>query len=181
MDKKKKTTATGLIPHETIESKILLIRGKKVILDRDLAELYGVDTRNLNKAVNRNMARFPDDFMFQLNNDEFENLMFHFGTSRWGGTRKLPRVFTEHGILMLSSVLRSMRATQVNIAIMRVFVKLKEMIITHKDLMYKLAELERKIEKHDEEIQTIFEAIRKLMETPEVKPKVIQGFNPRKD
>ena len=146
------------------------------MLDRDLAGLYGVTTGNLNKAVNRNIDRFPDDFMFQLNENEFENLIFHSGTSRWGGTRKMPRVFTEHGILMLSSVLRSERAIHVNIAIMRVFVKLKEMVITHKDLMLKLAELERKIEKHDEDICSIFEAIRQLIASPPQKPRRIKGF-----
>ena len=104
-------------------------------------------------------------------------MKFQFGTSSWGGTRKLPRVFTEHGILMLSSVLNSNRATQANIAIMRVFVKLKEMVNTHKDLMRKLAELERKIEKHDEEICSIFDAIRQLMKPPSEKPKRRIGFN----
>jgi hypothetical protein len=174
--KKKSSGQAGLVPPESIESKILLIRGKKVMLDKDLAELYGVATRNLNKAVNRNLERFPDDFMFQLNGDEFENLMFHFGTSSWGGTRKFPRVFTEHGILMLSSVLKSKRAIQVNIAIMRVFVKFKEMISTHKELIHKLAELERKIERHDGDITSIFEAIRQLMAPPPEKPKRRIGF-----
>jgi len=176
MGKKKGSREAALMPQERIESKILLIRGRKVMLDRELAELYGVQTRDLNKAVNRNLDRFPDDFMFQLNDDEFENLMFHFGTSSWGGTRKMPRVFTEHGILMLSSILRSKRAIYVNIAIMRVFVKLKEMIITHKDLMLKLSELERKIERHDEDICTIFEAIRQLMDPPPQKPRRVKGF-----
>ena len=177
MVKKKKSATVGLVPQETIESKILLIRGKKVMLDKDLAMLYGVTTRDLNKAVNRNMDRFPGDFTFLLTRKEVMNLMFHFGTSSWGGTRKLPRVFTEHGILMLSSVLKSKRAIQVNIAIMRVFVKLKEMVITHKDLMYKLAEMERKIERHDEDICSIFEAIRQLMEPPPEKPKRRIGFH----
>ena len=154
-----------------------MIRGKKVLLDRDLAELYEVETRQLTRQVRRNIERFPDDFMFVLTRKELMNLKCQFGTSSWGGTRKLPRVFTEHGILMLSSVLKSKRATQVNIAIMRVFVKLKEMIGTHKDFMYKLAELERKIEKHDEEICSIFEAIRQLMEPPPEKPKRQIGFN----
>ena len=174
---KKKSAGTGLIPQEAIESKILMVRGKKVMLDRDLAELYGVATSNLNKAVNRNMERFPDDFMFQLDNDEFENLMFHFGTSSWGGTRKLPRVFTEHGILMLSSVLRSKRAIRVNIAIMRAFVRLRELVSANKELAMRLDQLEAKIEKHDEEICTIFEAIRQLMEPPPEKPKRRIGFH----
>ena len=134
-----------IIPQEIIEQKILLIRGYKVILDRDLALLYEVETRNLNKAVSRNIDRFPEDFMISLTNEEFKNLKFHFGTSSWGGIRKPPKAFTEQGIAMLSSVLRSKKAIHVNIAIMRVFVKLKEMLSTHKELAYKLNELERKI------------------------------------
>jgi len=155
-----------VVPREVIERKILLIRGKRVMLDKDLAKLYGVTTSNLNKAVDRNLDRFPDDFMFRLGNEEFKNLIFHFGTSSWGGTRKLPRAFTEQGVAMLSSVLRSKRAVLVNIAIMRTFVKLREILSTHKELAQKLTQLERKIEKHDEEIKTIFDAIRQLMSAP---------------
>ena len=114
------------IPVEQIERLILLIRGEKVILDKDLAGLYGVSTRNLNKAVSRNLDRFPEDFMIQLDYQEARNLKFQFGTSSWGGTRKLPRAFTEQGVAMLSSVLRSKRAVQVNITIIRAFVKLRE-------------------------------------------------------
>ncbi|MDD5421906.1 MAG: ORF6N domain-containing protein [Candidatus Omnitrophica bacterium] len=165
-----------MVPHEVIESKIMLIRGQKVMLDRDLARLYRVGTRDLNKAVVRNVDRFPRDFMFQLTRMEFENLMFHFGTSSWGGTRKMPRAFTEQGVAMLSSVLRSGRAIQVNVAIMRAFVKLKTIISTHKGLAYRLKELERKIEKHDGEIRSIFEAIRQLMAPPAEKPKRRIGF-----
>jgi hypothetical protein len=106
---------SNIVPQEIIETKIFLIRGKKVMLDRDLAQLYGVTTSNLNKAVRRNIERFPEDFMFQLSKEEFENLIFHFGTSSWGGTRKLPFAFTENGVAMLSSVLNSKRAVQVNI------------------------------------------------------------------
>lgn len=149
-----------LIPQEVIESKIYLIRGRKIMLDRDLAKLYGVMTFNLNKAVNRNLDRFPEDFMFQLSKREAKNLIFQFGISSWGGVRKLPYVFTEQGVAMLSSVLRSKRAIQVNIAIMRTFVKLKVILSTHKELSRKLNELERKIEKHDVDIQSVFEAIR---------------------
>ena len=161
----------ALVPIETIEQKILLIRGQKVLLDRDLAELYGVSTRDLNKAVSRNLTRFPDDFMIQLSKNEFENLKFRFGTSSWGGTRKLPKAFTEQGIAMLSSILNSERAIQVNIAIIRVFVKLREILSSHKELAQKLSQLERKIENHDEEIKVIFDAIRKLMVQPEPEPK----------
>lgn len=148
------------------------------MLDRDLANLYGVTTGNLNKAVIRNIDRFPEDFMFQLTRGEFDNLIFHFGRSSWGGTRKPPRVFTEHGILMLSSVLKSKRAAQVNIQIMRTFVKLRQILATHKELATKLAELEHKIEKHDAEIKAIFDAIRQLMAPSAEKPKRRIGFHP---
>ncbi|MFC1739560.1 ORF6N domain-containing protein [Planctomycetota bacterium] len=115
----------SIIPAERIKECIFLIRTQKVMLDKDLAALYGVQTRNLNKAVPRNLDRFPADFMFQLTKEEFENLKFHFGTSRWGGTRKLPSAFTEQGVAMLSSVLRSKRAVEVNIAIMAYIRKAK--------------------------------------------------------
>ncbi|MBI1805266.1 MAG: ORF6N domain-containing protein [Ignavibacteria bacterium] len=172
-----------LIPAEVIEKKIFFLRGQKVMLDRDLAELYGVLTRNLNKAVQRNLDRFPEDFMFQLSAEEFENLMFHFGTSsgakrhgaigaQWGGTRKLPYAFTDQGVAMLSSVLRSKRAGQVNIEIMRAFVKLRELLATNKDLARKLDGLEKK---YDSQFRIVFEAIRKLMLPPE-KPKRQIGF-----
>ena len=165
-----------------IENKILLIRGQKVMLDRDLAMLYNVATRDLNKAVSRNINRFPPDFMFQLTKDEYDNLKFQFGTSslhnnkpNWGGTRKLPYAFTEQGVAMLSSVLRSDRAVQVNILIMRAFVKLREILSTHKELAQKLKELELKMETHDEQIAAIFEAINKLLQPPkEIKRKI--GF-----
>ena len=158
MDKKKKTAVTGLIPQETIESKILSIRGKKVMLDRDLATLYGITTGNLNKAVSRNLSRFPEDFMFRLTREEFNSLLFQFGIAKRGGTRNLPRVFTEHGILMLSSVLNSERAIQVNITIMRIFVKLKQLMPAHKNLLYKMKEMEKKIKQNTEDISTIFDA-----------------------
>ena len=167
-----------LIVREGIENKILLIRGCRVIMDKDLAMLYGVDTRDLNKAVNRNLDRFPDDFMFQLKYGEFKNLMFHFGTSSWGGTRKLPRAFTEQGVAMLSSVLRSKKAIRVNIAIMRAFVRIKSILATHKELAGKLKELEEKFDKHDKDILVIFEAIRQLMTPPPSKNRVITGFKP---
>jgi len=166
----------NIVSVEIISTKILEIRGKKVMLDRDLAKLYGVGTRNLNKAVKRNLERFPDDFMFQLTKQEFENLMFQFGTSSWGGTRKLPCVFTEQGVAMLSSVLNSKRAIKVNIQIMRAFVKLKELLLTHKDLAIKLEALEEKYADHDGKIRKIFEAIRQLMIPPE-EPKRRIGFH----
>ena len=167
-----------LIPVEAIEQKILFVRGHRVMLDRDLAALYGVGTRDLNKAVSRNLERFPDDFMFQLEKKEFENLMFQFGTSSWGGTRKTPYVFTEHGILMLSSVLRSQRAIDVNIQIMRAFVKLRQLLNTHIELARKLEELEKK---YDAQFKSVFDAIKMLMSEPEdpgTGLKKIPGFKP---
>jgi len=158
MSKRKKTTVTGLIPQETIKSKILPIRGKKVMLDKDLAILYGITTGNLNKAVSRNLSRFPEDFMFRLTREELNSLLFQFGIAKRGGTRNLPRVFTEHGILMLSSVLNSERAIQVNITIMRIFVKLKQLMPAHKNLLYKMKEMEKKIKQNTEDISTIFDA-----------------------
>ena len=163
---------------EVIATKIFEIRGKKVMLDRDLAELYGVGTRDINKAVKRNIERFPEDFMYQLTNEEVRNLMFQFRTSSWGGIRKLPYVFTEQGVAMLSSVLRSRRAIRVNILIMRAFVKLKELLLTHKDLAVKIEALEKKYAEHDETIKGIFEAIKQLLEPP-VKVKRI-GFHVEK-
>ena len=142
------------------------------MLDRDLAGLYGVATGNLNKAVSRNIERFPEDFMFQLTKEEFKNLIFHFGTSSWGGTRKLPRAFTEQGVAMLSSVLKSKRAIQVNIQIMRAFIKLKEMLSTHKDLKQKIEEMEKR---YDYQFKIVFDAIKQLLEPP-TKPKGKIGF-----
>ena len=165
----------ALVLQEAIESKIYLIRGQKVMLDVDLAELYGVGTKNLNRQVKHNIDRFPEDFMFQLTKDEYKILKCNFCTSSWGGSRKLPRAFTEHGILMLSSVLRSKRAVHVNIQIMRAFVKLRHILSTHKELVHKLNQLEQKVEKHDAEIKSIFDAIRQLMEPPKKSTKKI-GF-----
>jgi hypothetical protein len=143
-----------------------------VLLDKDLARLYGVSTSVLNKALTRNIDHFPPDFMFQLTKEEFSDLKFHFGTSSWGGTRKLPRAFTEQGVSMLSSVLKSKRAVQVNIEIMRTFVKLRQMLVTHKDLERKLAVLETK---YDKQFKVVFDAIRALMKEEE-KPKKKIGF-----
>ena len=166
----------ALIPVEIIEKKILLIRGEKVMLDSELAELYGVEVKHLKRQVRRNISRFPEDFMFQLLKEEYESLRRHFGTLKRGEHSKyLPYVFTEQGVAMLSSVLNSERAVQVNIAIMRVFVKIREILSTHKELAHKLADLERKIERHDGEIKAVFDAIRQLMIPPEPKRKKI-GF-----
>jgi hypothetical protein len=163
------------IPVERIEKAILLVRGQKVILDRDLAQLYGVATKVLKQAVRRNTKRFPQDFMFELTKDEFENWRSQFVTSNRDkmGLRYRPMAFTEKGVAMLSSVLNSERAIEVNIAIMRVFVRLREMMATHKELAFKLIELEERLEGHDEQIQNIFEAIRQLMTPPEPTKKKI--------
>ena len=152
------------IPKEIIEQKIFLLRGHEVIFDKDLAALYGVGTRDLNKAVTRNLDHFPGDFMFQLSPREFKNLMFQFGTSSWGGTRKRPRAFTEQGVAMLSSVLKSKRAVQVNIEIMRTFVRLRKWLASHEALARKLATLEQK---YDAQFKAVFDAIRELMTPPE--------------
>jgi hypothetical protein len=164
-----------LIGDEVVVSKIRLIRNQKVILDKDLAELYNVTTGNLNKAVKRNIVRFPDDFMFQLTDKEFENLIFQNGTSSWGGTRKMPYAFTEQGVAMLSSVLNSERAVLVNIHIIRVFTRMRELLSTHKDVLLKLEHLEKAVVKHDNEIGLIFEHLRELLDSStEPRPEI--GF-----
>ena len=173
-----KKSKTSLIPQETIEGKILLIRGKKVMLDRDLATLYGVQTKVLKQAVRRNTKRFPDDFMFELTTKEFENWRSQFVTSKSDkmGLRYNPMAFTEQGVSMLSSVLNSERAIQVNIQIMRTFTKLREMILTHKELKQKIEAMERK---YDYQFKIVFDAIKKLLEQPE-KPKGRIGFRKEK-
>ncbi len=168
----------SLVPAERIESLILLIRGEKVMLDRDLADLYGVTTAALNQAVRRNRSRFPEDFMFQLSKEEFASWMSQIVISNPGlkmGARKQPYVFTEQGVAMLSSVLRSTRAVQVNILIMRAFVKLRQLLATHADLARKLDALERK---YDAQFKVIFDVIRELMKPPAPKRRPV-GF--RKD
>ncbi len=165
-----------ILPPALIENKIFLIRGEKVLLDAELASLYGVTTSNLNKAVKRNIERFPADFMFKLSKDEYKSLRFQFGILKKGQHSKyLPFAFTEQGVAMLSSVLKSKRAVQVNIQIMRTFVKLREMISSHKELEKRLAALEKKFESHDKSIVTIFEAIRELMLPPKKETRKI-GF-----
>jgi hypothetical protein len=150
------------------------------MLDSDLAGLYQVETKNLNKAVKRNLERFPEDFMWQLTNEEVDSLRLQIGTSNVGrgGRRYLPYVFTEQGVAMLSSVLKSKRAVQVNILIMRAFVKLREVMATHKELAHKIEALERKYQTHDKELQVVFEAIKKLLEPPPIPPKRPIGFKP---
>lgn len=162
-----------LILAERIESRIFLIRKEKVMLDEDLADLYKVETKALNRAVKRNLDRFPEDFMFQLTAKEFADLRSQFGTSRWGGRRYPPYAFTEQGVAMLSSVLRSRRAVLVNIEIMRAFVRLRQMLATHADLTRKLNALEKK---YDSQFRVVFDAIRELMAPPEPKKKRPIGF-----
>ena len=155
-------TASALIPAERIEKAIYLIRGEKVMLDRDLADLYEVETKALNRAVKRNLSRFPADFMFQLSAEEATGLRYQIGTSKKGrgGRRYLPYVFTEQGVAMLSSVLRSDRAVLVNIEIMRAFVRLRQMLASNAELSQRLDELESQ---YDRQFKVVFDAIRKLM------------------
>ena len=160
------------VPVQLIERRIYMIRGHKVMLDSDLADLYQVETFRLNEGVKRNTKRFPEDFMFQLTEDEFKSLTSQNAMSKGrGGRRTAPYAFTEQGVSMLSSVLNSERAVQVNIAIMRAFVKLREVMATHKDLAHKIEALERKYSQHDQELQVVFKAIKKLMEAPPIPPK----------
>ncbi len=157
----------SVVTGEGIQKRIFLLRGQKVMLSMDLAELYDVEARALIQAVKRNHGRFPNDFMFQLSAAEFANLKSQIVTSSWGGLRRAaPYAFTEQGVAMLSSVLKSHRAIQVNITIMRTFVQLRELAVTHKELSSKLKELERKVASHDGHIQSLFEAIRQLMSPP---------------
>lgn len=210
---KQKSKTMAIIPDERIVGKIYYLRGKKVMFDRDLAELYGVTTGNLNKAARRNIKRFPADFMFQLNKQEADIfLRFHFGTldmenlkfqngisssrsqfvtsykntnlksqivtSSWGGRRKLPYVFTEQGVAMLSSVLSSDRAIQVNIQIMRTFTKLREMLMTHKELREKIEKMERK---YDQRFKVVFDVIKRFLKTdPKNSDTRVVGFKDAK-
>ena len=165
------------IPIERIEKRIFMIRGQKVMLSTDLAELYAVEPRALVQAIKRNRERFPEDFMFQLSDKEFQNLKSQIVTSSWGGLRRAaPYAFAEQGVAMLSSVLRSKKAIQVNIEIMRAFVRLRQILTLHKDLASKLDKLEGRIQDHDESIQSFAQAIRQLMAPPPFPPKRKIGF-----
>jgi hypothetical protein len=168
---------TNFIPIERIERAILLIRGEKVLLSQQLAELYGVETKVLNQAVARNQERFPRDFMFQLSRDEFENLKSQFVTSSWGGIRTLPYAFTEQGVAMLSSVLHSDRAVRVNIEIMRAFVRFRQLLSSNAELARKLDALEKK---YDRQFKVVFDTIRRLMSSPETKRREI-GFHVKRE
>ena len=169
-----------IIPDEIILKNIYLIRGQKVMLDRDLANLYKVETRTLNQAVRRNINRFPPDFMFLLTKKELENLRSQIVISSWGGTRYMPMAFTEQGVAMLSSVLNSTTAIEVNIQIIRVFTKMRALLLTHKDILLKLEKIEMKLGKHDEQITLVFEYLKKLLAPQPPPPRQRIGFR-RKD
>jgi len=163
--KKKDTTLE--LSDEFILQKIYYIRNQKVMLDKDLAELYHVTTGNLNKAVNRNLKRFPDDFMFQLNASEFKNLMFQNGISSWGGTRKLPYAFTENGMAMLSGILNSDWAIEVNIRIMRIFTHLRQALIDNIELRLAFEDIKKKTENNTKNIELVFQYLDELLEKNE--------------
>jgi hypothetical protein len=161
--------AKSLIPVERVAAQMYVIRGQTVMFDADLAALYGVETRALVQAVKRNAERFPQDFMFQLTDKEAEHLRSHFVTSSWGGRRYNPYAFTEHGVAMLSSVLRSKRAVEVNITIVRTFVRLRRILATHEDLA-------RKVAQHDRQIAVLFDQVKHLLEPPPAPKKPPIGF-----
>ena len=158
--------STEAISAQALAGRIVVIRGQRVLLDSDLAELYEVETRRLNEQVKRNMGRFPVDFMFQLSSHEFENLKSQFATSSWGGRRKLPLAFTEHGAIMAASVLNSDRAVQMSVYVVRTFVQLRAVLLDHKALADKLTSLERRVSHHDNSLAEVIEAIRALMVQP---------------
>jgi hypothetical protein len=167
------------IPDTVIINKIYLVREQKIMLDMDLAELYGVETKHLKRQVRRNLKRFPTDFMFELTSKELNDLRSQIGTSSWGGTRYVPMAFTEQGVAMLSSVLNSPSAIEVNIRIIRIFTRLREVLLTNKDILLKIEQIERKIMGHDEEIQMIFTALKELLNPPQ-QPRKRIGFKPGK-
>jgi hypothetical protein len=175
-----KSKSDLIVPDEIVMSKILLIRGKKVMIDKDLAELYGVPTKRLNEQVKRNIKRFPEDFMFQLTEDEKEEVVAkcdHLKTLKYSPV--LPNVFTEYGAVMLASVLNSERAVEVNIQIVRIFTQMREMVLTNQEILLKLEQMESKVNGHDEDILLIFGYLKKLLNPPgEPRPRV--GFR-RKD
>jgi phage regulator Rha-like protein len=175
MAKAKKTAA---IIEEKIIDKIHLVRGLKVIIDKDIAELYGVETKRLKEQVNRNINRFPSHYMIELTKEEYESLRSQNATLKQGAhTKYLPYAFTEHGVLMLANVLKSGRAIEMSIKIIDVFVKLREMLLTHKDILLKLEILEKQVVQNSDEIRTIFEALKQLLNPPQAPRKRI-GFKP---
>jgi len=173
-------TKNLIIPSERIVSKIYIIRNRKVMIDRDLAELYGVTTGNLNLAVRRNIKRFPEDFIFKMSKEEVENWKLQFATSNSikMGLRKSPYAFTEHGVAMLSSVLNSDRAISINLQIVRTFIKIRELLTTNDALQRKIMELEKKYGGHDDKIKKIFTTLNLLLMDEKIKPKKQIGFKP---
>ena len=163
------------IPDELVMNRIYVVRDQKVMLDEDLAELYGVETKRLNEQVSRNIDRFPEDFMFKLSEREFGDLKSQNATLSWGGRRKLPNAFTEHGILMLSSVLNSKQAIRMNIQIMRIYTRIREMLLTHKDMLLRVEYMEKHLMKHDQKIELLFTYLNKFIEK-EQKPRTEIGF-----
>jgi len=157
----------SLLSEETISNKIYFIRGQKVMLDFDLAALYEVETRRLNEQVKRNISRFPSDFMFRLTEIELENLMSQIATSSWGGIRKSPFAFTEHGVLMLSSILKSDKAIQTNIQIMRIFMKVRQMLLDTTEIKVDILQIQKKLENHDKNIELVFSYLDELTEKKE--------------
>ena len=156
-----------VIPDELVINKIYLIRNQKVMLDSDLADLYLVTTGNLNKSVNRNIKRFPEDFMFQLTETEFKNLIFQIGISSWGGKRKLPFVFSEQGVAMLSGILNSDRAIAVNIQIMRIFTRIRQMLADTTDLRLDIEKIKKKLDNQDKNMEIVFRYLDELIEKKE--------------
>jgi hypothetical protein len=161
------TQPLATLSPEALAGRIVVIRGQRVLLDSDLAALYEVETRRLNEQIKRNIGRFPVDFMFQLTAEEFENLMSQFATSSWGGRRKLPLAFTEHGAIMAASVLNSARAVEMSVYVVRAFVQLRAVLTGHKALADKLAVLERRVSHHDNSLAEVIAAIRALMAQPQ--------------
>lgn len=160
-----------------IENHIFVIRRQRVILDADLAQLYGVTTSNLNKAVQRNLERFPPDFMFELDDEEFTNLKFQTGTSSWGGRRKPPKAFSEHGAIMAANILRSKQAVQMSVYVVRAFVKLRELVSNNKRLAEKLDEIDARLDTHDSSLKELVDAVRFLLDhPPALEPKRRIGF-----
>jgi ORF6N domain len=153
-----------LVVEQKILNKIYAIRGEKAMLDHDLAEMYGVETKQLKRQVKRNMDRFPKDFMFELTKKENENLRSQIGASRWGGTRYMPMAFTEQGVAMLSSVLKSKTAIEVNIRIIRVFTKIRQYALTHKEILIQIAKLEKEVKGNSRDIENIFAVLKELIE-----------------
>ena len=182
-------STTPLLPLEAITQRIVVLREQKVLIDSDLAALYGVETRRLNEQVRRNKARFPEDFIFELSPEEFANLKSQFATSSWGGRRKLPLAFTEHGAIMAATVLNTPRAVEVSVYVVRAFVKLRELVGSHRELARRLDDLEQKTEalamNHDtfsrntrNQLKQVFDALRELMTPPDPPKRPIGFINP---